>query len=127
MFNLNKLQLRVHGVKYLGTIVTPEGTKPDPAKVKAIAEMGAPTDKAGIRRLLGMITFLAAHIPDMSSITAPLRCLLKSDVLFNWGPEQHAALAKVKEILSSAPVLHYFDPTVVSTIQADASQSGLGE
>ena len=35
-------------------------------------------------------------------------------------------LAKVKEILSSAPVLNYFDPTAVSTIQADASQSGLG-
>ena len=30
VFNLNKLQLRVREVKYLGTIVTPEGTKPDP-------------------------------------------------------------------------------------------------
>ena len=126
MFNLDKLQLRVNEVKYLGTIVTPEGTKPDPSKVKAIVEMNPPNDKAGIRRLLGMINFLAAHIPNMSSITAPLRCLLKSDVLFNWGPEQHVALTKVKEVLSSAPVLHYFSPTVISTIQADASQSGLG-
>ena len=126
VFNLEKLQLRVNEVKYLGTIVTPEGTKPDPSKVKAIVEMAPPQDKAGIRRLLGMINFLAAHIPNMSSITAPLRSLLKSDILFIWGPEQQAALAKVKEVLSSAPVLHYFDPTVVSTIQADASQSGLG-
>ena len=126
LFNLEKLQLRVNEVKYLGTIVTPEGTKPDPSKVKAIVEMAPPQDKAGIRRLLGMINFLAAHIPNMSSITAPLRSLLKSDILFIWGPEQQAVLAKVKEVLSSAPVLHYFDPTVVSTIQADASQSGLG-
>ena len=113
-------------VKYLGTIVTPEGTKPDPSKVKAIVEMDPPKDKAGIRRLLGMINFLAAHIPNMSSMIASLWCLLKSDVLLSWGPEQHAALTKVKEVLSSAPVLHYFDPKVVSTIQADASQSGLG-
>ena len=126
VFNMDKLQLRVNEVKYLGTIVTPEGTKPDPSKVKAIVEMDPPKDKAGIRRLLGMINFLTAHIPNMSSVTAPLRCLLKSDVLFNWGPEQHAALTKVKEVLSSAPVLHYFDPKVVSTIQVDASQSGLG-
>jgi len=35
-------------------------------------------------------------------------------------------MTKIKEILSSAPVLHYFDPSAVSTIQADASQSGLG-
>ena len=126
VFNLNKLQLRVSEVKYLGTIVTPDGIKPDPTKVQAIVEMATPTDKPGVRRLLGMINFLAAHIPNMSTITAPLRCLLKSDVLFEWGPEQTRALTKVKEVLSSAPVLHYFDPTAVSTIQADASQSGLG-
>jgi len=126
VFNLNKLQLRVNEVKYLGTIVTPEGTKPDPSKVKAIIEMESPTDKAGIRRLLGMINFLAAHIPNLSTVTAPLRCLLKSDVLFDWGPEQQAAMTRVKEILSSAPVLHYFDSSAISTIQADASQAGLG-
>ena len=73
-----------------------------------------------------MINFRAAHILNMSTITAPLRCLLKSDVMFEWKLEQTRALTKVKEVLSSAPVLHYFDPTVVSTIQADASQSRLG-
>ena len=62
----------------------------------------------------------------MSSITTPLRSLLKSDIHFIWEPEQQSVLAKVKEVLSSAPVLHYFNPIVVSTIQADASQSGLG-
>ena len=82
VFNLNKLQLRVREVKYLGTIVTPEGIKPDPTKVQAIIEMAPPTDKPGIRRLLGMINFLAPHIPNMSTVTAPLRCLLKSDALF---------------------------------------------
>ena len=126
VFNLNKLQLRVREVKYLGTIVTPEGTKPDPTKVQAIIEMAPPTDKPGIRRLLGMINFLAPHIPNMSTVTAPLRCLLKSDALFEWKAEQVTALTKVKEILSSTPVLHHFDPKAISTIQADASQSGLG-
>ena len=71
VFNLHKLQLQVNEVKYPGTTVTPEGTKSDPSEVKAIIEMTPPTDKAGIRRLLGMINFFAAHIPNMSSITAP--------------------------------------------------------
>ena len=35
VFNLDKLKLRVDKVKYLGTIVTPDSTKPDPSKVKA--------------------------------------------------------------------------------------------
>ena len=92
--------------------------KADPTKVKAITEMATPTDKAGIRRLLGMINFLAAHIPDMSTITAPLRSLLRSDIHFSWGPEHTAAMTKVREILTTAPVLSYFDPKVRSTIQS---------
>ena len=116
--NFDKLQLRMNEVKYLGTIVTPNGIKPDPAKVEAILGMSTPTDKAGVRHLLGMINFLAAHIPDMSTIiTAPVRDLLKSDVLFQWGPEQVKALEKIKEILSTAPVLSYYDPSARSTIQ----------
>ena len=71
-FNFDKLQLRVHEVRYLGTMVTPEGIKPDPMKVSAIVEMSSPTDKAGIRRILGMINFLAAHIPNVSTVTALL-------------------------------------------------------
>jgi len=35
-------------------------------------------------------------------------------------------MTKVKKILSTSPVLSYFDPSVKSTIQADASQHGLG-
>ena len=80
--NFNKLQLRMNEVKYSGTIVTPDGTRPDPAKVEAIIWMPTPTDKAGVRRLLGMINFLAAHVPDMSTITSPVRDLLKADVIF---------------------------------------------
>jgi len=45
---------------------------------------------------------------------------------FGWGPEQEKALTEIKEILSTAPALSYFDPTVTSTIQADTSQYGLG-
>ena len=85
--------------------------------------MASPTDKAGIRILLGMINFLAAHMPNISTITAPLQSLLKSDALLTWGPEQEKMLNTIKEILSTA---RYFDQTAISTIQADASQFGLG-
>ena len=46
--------------------------------------MPVPTDKAGVRRLLGMVNFLANHIPSMSTITAPLRDLVKVDTHFQW-------------------------------------------
>ena len=71
-------------MKYLGTIISKEGMKPDPTKVQAISEIPTPSDKASVRQLLGMINFLAPHIPDMAKIVAPLRELLKADVHFQW-------------------------------------------
>ena len=100
--------------------------KPDADKVRAIMDIPTPTEKAGVRRLLGMINFLASHILNMSMTTAPLRDLLKTNVHFHWDLQHEAALIKIKEVLSSRPVLNYFDPSKTSTIQADASQHGVG-
>ena len=125
-FNFDKLQLRVDTVKYLGTIIGADGVKPDPTKIMAISEMPTPTDKSAVRRLLGMVNFLANHIPNVSSITAPLRDLVKTDVHFQWGPEQDKSLSQIKSLLADPPILQHFDPTTQSTIQADASQRGLG-
>ena len=47
-------------------------------------DIPTPTEKADVRRLLGMINFLASHIPNMSITTAPLTDLLKTDVHFQW-------------------------------------------
>ena len=84
-------------------MITPEGIKPEGEY--DCCEMTSPADKAAVRQLLGMINFLAAHIPNMSTITAPLQSLLKSETFFNCGPEQTSVLTKVKENLSTAPVL----------------------
>ena len=124
-FNWEKLQFHANKVKYVGTIISEEGIKLDPAKVDTISNMPIPTDKAGVRRLLGMINFLANHIPNMSTITAPLQALVKAHTHFQWADEHNKAVEKLKTALTSSPVLQYFDPTVRSTIQADASQHGL--
>ena len=58
----------------------------------------------------------------MSATTAPLRDLLKTDVHFQWDLQHEATLNKIKEVISSAPVLCYFDPSETSIIQADASR-----
>ena len=62
----------------------------------------------------------------MSTITHPIRELLKLDVIFEWAEPQERAFHKVKEVLSKQPVLAYFDVAKPVTISCDASQSGLG-
>ena len=125
-FNRSKVQLAQPKVVYLGHVVSNEGLKPDPEKVRAISEMPAPNDKAGVQRLLGSLNYLGSYIPNLSNLVQPLRILLKNDSLFSWGPEQNEAFAKVKEVLASQPVLSYFDVAKPVTVQVDASQHGLG-
>ena len=64
--NPKRLQLRKQEVPYIGHVLTPDGLKPDPSKVKAIVAMSTPSDKKALQRLLGMITYLAKFLPNLS-------------------------------------------------------------
>ena len=62
----------------------------------------------------------------MASICKPLHELTKAHVHFRWDAQAQNAVEQVKDILSSEPVLQFFDPAIASVIQADASQHGIG-
>ena len=124
--NPKKLQLSKQEVPYIGHLLTPDGLKPDPNKVKAILEMPTPTEKQSLQRLLGMITYLAKFLPNLSDVTEPLRRLLDRDVEWHWDHEHENALTQVKQLITREPVLRYFDDKKEVTLQCDASESGLG-
>lgn len=124
--NKEKCQFGLSEVTYIGHRLTPQGVHPDPEKVKAIREMPPPTDKKGVERLLGTINYLAKFIPNMSTVTQPIRELLKKDNVFDWQSPQKHAFVKIKEILSAAPVLTFYDVAKPVVITCDASKSGLG-
>ena len=88
-------------MKYLGTIISAEGMRPDPSKIQAISEMPTLSDKASVCRLLGMINFLAPHVSDMATIVAPLRELIKTDTCFQWNSAAEDALTHIKDVLST--------------------------
>ena len=122
--DVDKFQLRK--TEYMGVTLTDKGVKPDPRKQDSIQAMPAPTNKEDVRRLLGVVTYLSRFSEDRSPKSAPLRTLLKNDVAFTWEANEQQAFEDIKALISSAPLLKFFNPDLPLEIQTDASSSGLG-
>ena len=126
VLDADKLHLRQTSVPFIGHVATDEGLKPDQAKVKAIADMPAPTDVAGVHRFLGMVQYLSKFLPHLSDMTKPLRDLLQKETEWCWEENQEMALRKIKDAVCATPVLRYYSLDEEVTLQCDASQFGLG-
>ncbi|PIK60265.1 hypothetical protein BSL78_02827 [Apostichopus japonicus] len=124
--NKDKCQLRKPQISYLGHVLTSNGLKPDPEKVRAISEMEPPHDKESLRRFMGMVTYVAKFIPNLSVESAPLRALLGKGVQWEWDETKQKSFQKLKEKITKTPVLKLFDVNKEVTISVDASSQGLG-
>ena len=100
--------------------------KLDEQNVEAIKQIPSPEDKKGIERMLGIVNYLAKFVPNMSTITKPIRELLRGDVEFQWGEAQEKAFQEVKDVLTKAPILAYYDVRKPAKVTCDASKCGLG-
>ena len=124
--NTEKIRLRQKGVSFIGHVATDTGLRVDPAKVKAIVEMPAPTDKTGVQRLLVLAQYLSKLLPHLSDLTKPLRELAQKEIEWCWGETQENPFQQLKEAVTRTPVLRYYNVKEPGTIQCDASQTGLG-
>ena len=123
--NKTKCVFRAREITFLGHTLTDVGIKPDLRKVTAITEMPNPQSKEDLRRFLGMVNYLAKFVPDLSDITAPLRELLEKDAQWCFEAAHENAIERLKSIITSEPVLKYFDPQLPTKVSTDASKSNL--
>lgn len=124
--NYDKCEIRQPQVSYVGHLITKNGIKPDPSKVRALVDMPRPKDREGVRRFLGLVQYLAKFIPNLSQVDAPLRVLVKSETEFMWHHEQEKSFNELKRLCSQQPVLAFYDVNKPVEIQCDASKDGLG-
>lgn len=70
-------------LQFLGHIISSQGVKPDPEKVKAIQKWPTPVNIKGLRGFLGLSGYYKKFVKNFAHIAAPLTDLLKKDN-FNW-------------------------------------------
>ncbi len=124
--NLDKCQLGLSEIHFQGHVLSSSGLKADPEKVRAILEMESPKDKEGVERLKGTVQYLSRFVPRLSEVIHPIKQLTHQGVEWQWGDAQEKAFTELKNLISEAPVLGYYNPDLDLTIQCDASSTGLG-
>ena len=124
--NSKKMSLKKTEVKFMGHVISRDGLKPDPDKVKAVKDMPKPTCKQETLSLLGFINYLAKFLPRLSETAQPLRDLTVKNAKFTWAKQHDKAFAEIKQLVISHPVLRYYDVNEEVTLQCDASERGLG-
>ncbi len=106
----------------LGTFVSEEGIKTDPAKTDKI-KMACPTRVGKLRSFLGFAGYYRRFVKGYSSIVKPLNDLLighsthkvkkgqkrKQGTPWRWGDMEQQAFDSILEKLTSPPVLAYAD------------------
>ena len=122
----SKCEIRRSELKYVGHLLTQDGVKPDPEKVRAVQSMNKPENKQELLTFLGFVQYLGKFMPRMSDVSAPLRKLTEKSVAWNWSKEHDVSFNALKAMASDAPVLRYFDPKLPLTLSVDASSKGIG-
>ena len=82
--NIKKMKFKLKEVRYIGHVLTSEGLKSDPEKVEAILKMPKPTNVKEVKSFLGMVNYLSKFLPQLSTITEPLRVLERKDTEWHW-------------------------------------------
>ena len=120
----SKIHFGSKQVHYLGHVLSANGIRMVEERIKTIIDLRTPTTIT--------ISFVRKIIPNLATIIDPLVALTRKSVANlktlrnHWGSEQDAAFIKVKELLTSAPVLHFhlFNKSLI--IHVDASDCGVG-
>ena len=88
--------------------------------------MSSPTNRQELQTFLGLANYMGPFIPNLSTLTAPLRELLKEDNRFKWYAAHQESFNKIKDSISNEITLTYFDPMKETILQVDASMKSLG-
>jgi len=141
-FSPKKCHLFKDKVRYVGHIVSAAGIEADPDKVDKVRNWPIPKDVDETRTFLGFTGYYRRFVKDYAKIARPLNDLTQGfkvtrksrrhkpskppPIDFVWTDVQQDAFQKLKDCLTSPPVLVYPDYTKPFTLHTDACMNGLG-
>ena len=124
--NAEKCQFSMDELTFVGMVLSGRGISCAEDKVKAVLEAREPSTASEVRSFLGLVNYCGRFIPNLATVSEPLRRLTKQGTQFEFGTEQKNSFEELKRRLTSAETLGYFNKEAPTTVIADASPVGLG-
>ncbi|CAK1599635.1 unnamed protein product [Parnassius mnemosyne] len=99
----DKCEVLRYVVTYLGHIITNQGVKLNPDKIRTVQEFSIPKSCKDIKAFLDLTGYYRRFIRNFSKVTKPLTSLLKKDTAFIWGETQQQSFNECKHLLINPP------------------------
>ena len=123
---LNKCEVWLKEVSFLGYIVSAEGIRVDLTNIEAVVNWKPPRNVTKVRSFLGLVGYYIRFVKGFSIIASPLTNLLRKGIKFQWTDKCQNSFEQLKGMLVEAPVLTQPTSRKEYTLYSDASGIGLG-
>ena len=122
----SKCQFFQSQLEFQGHIISAQGIKSTKSRVKSVLEAPSPTTKQELQSFMGMLTYNAKFLPNLSHVLHPLNQLLWKNTAWVWKSKQQKAFEAAKQLLTREPVPAHYDVKQHIKLYCDASTYGLG-
>ena len=83
--NKDKCKFHMSEIEFMGHLLSVRSIGPTQAKVESVTEARQPESEGEVPNFLGLVNFCARFIPDLATVSEPLRRLTRKDVPYQWG------------------------------------------
>uniref|UniRef100_A0A0G4GBP0 Reverse transcriptase domain-containing protein n=1 Tax=Chromera velia CCMP2878 TaxID=1169474 RepID=A0A0G4GBP0_9ALVE len=131
---LEKAQIAMTEVEYLGHTVSEKGVKPSRKNIRKILQWKPPQDRKELRSFLYLCSYYRHFITGFARLSFPLFQMLLLQaadeqgrpVLFVWNGKREEIFGKLKERLTTPPILGFPDISLPFRVKPDACEVSAG-
>ena len=127
--SLHKCEFGLNEIIWLGYKIHAEGIKPTKRKTDAIIQLENPKTLKQLRSFMGSIHHLIKFLPNLATLSAPIRPLLSSSASkkkLDLNDKHSAAFKNIKNAIQNIIELKHFTINNETRVKCDASKEGLG-
>jgi hypothetical protein len=126
LFHPGKCKIAQPEVRYLGYVLSDKGVSACLDKVATFRKYPVPKNFKDVWAFLGLASFYRWLVSNFADIAKPLTDLNRKEGQFPWGPQEQEAFQRMKDRLSTTPVIAYANFKLPFILTTDASKVASG-